>query len=309
MALSSFDYEYFEIYEDVFCKGKRVLTIDELKEKKEDSKYWVEADIFRVDTKKEFWYLACQACSRKIEGNRRCSHCGVITDIDIYKYNVEVYVVDQCGNAKFSLWDEASRKLIGQSAEVVVALEDGVSFVQKQLHGKYGLFEVVTSENMEMDCFTVSRVTVDEEIMDIFKHKYKPHLCPTAKQYESFAAAQKTEQIPWNLDDKWLEDAKKWVQEEPKPDDKLMNEASKWFETGPDESLVDEKWVEEARKWLVVEAAASKPDDSKWPARKLLIQHEGKRKEPSDEVDPGEEKAVKRLKTEGSCEEAGKEGN
>ncbi|KAL3644175.1 hypothetical protein CASFOL_012107 [Castilleja foliolosa] len=135
MALSDFDYEYLQIYEDVFCKGAQVLTIDQLKEKKEDykdSKYWIEAEILRVDTNKKFWYLACQACAKKVEvveGIRTCSHCGVITDMDIYKYNVEVFVVDQTGNAKFGLWDEASRRLIGQSAEAVVALEGGVSVV------------------------------------------------------------------------------------------------------------------------------------------------------------------------------------
>ncbi|KAL3644174.1 hypothetical protein CASFOL_012106 [Castilleja foliolosa] len=80
----------------------------------------------------------------------------------------------------------------------------------------------------EMDCFTVSRLSVDEEFMVEFKHRFKPHLCPTPEEYAALAAGQKREAstIPWNLDDKWLENAKKWVQEEPKPDDKLMTEAS-----------------------------------------------------------------------------------
>ncbi|KAL3623307.1 hypothetical protein CASFOL_032123 [Castilleja foliolosa] len=139
--------------------------------------------------------------------------------------------------------------------------------------------------------------------------------------------------IPWNLDDKWLEDAKKWVQEEPKPDDKLVTEASKWLEPAEkwmEEKLEEEpadkweeakleeepadKWEEAAAKWLEAEAAATKPDDKKWPARKWLMQHElkGKRKEPSDEVDPDEGHAMKKLKNEegeGSCEEEEGEGN
>ncbi|KAL3627473.1 hypothetical protein CASFOL_028836 [Castilleja foliolosa] len=90
--------------------------------------------------------------------------------------------------------------------------------------------------------------------------------------------------IPWNLDDKWLEDAKKWVQEEPKPDDKLVTEESKWLEPAEkwmEEKLEEEpadKWEEAAAKWLEAEAAATKPDDKKWPARKWLMQHELKGK-------------------------------
>ncbi|KAL3613431.1 hypothetical protein CASFOL_042694 [Castilleja foliolosa] len=136
--------------------------------------------------------------------------------------------------------------------------------------------------------------------------------------------------IPWNLDDKWLEDAKKWVQEEPKPDDKLVTEASKWLEPAEkwmEEKLEEEpayKWEEAAAKWLEAEAAATKPDDKKWPARKWLMQHElkGKRKEPSDEVDPDEGHAVKKVdpdeghvvkkqkneEGEGSCEEGETDG-
>ncbi|KAL3617280.1 hypothetical protein CASFOL_038825 [Castilleja foliolosa] len=67
--------------------------------------------------------------------------------------------------------------------------------------------------------------------------------------------------IPWNLDDKWLEDAQKWLHEEPKPDDKLMHEANKWLEPKTDESLVDDKWMQAASKWLEEETAASKPGD------------------------------------------------
>ncbi|KAL3621113.1 hypothetical protein CASFOL_036025 [Castilleja foliolosa] len=79
--------------------------------------------------------------------------------------------------------------------------------------------------------------------------------------------------IPWNLDDKWLEDAKKWVQEEPKPDDKLVTEASKWLEPAEKwmeeklEEEPDDKWLEDAKKWVQDEP---KPDDklvteaSKW---------------------------------------------
>ncbi|KAL3615936.1 hypothetical protein CASFOL_040230 [Castilleja foliolosa] len=152
-----------------------------LKERHEDAKYWVEGTIVGVDTNKEFWYLSCKICTRKIEkvvGTLNCAHCQEMTYIDIYRYSVEVKFVDESGRATLVLCDQACTKLIGKDARDVVALQ-GESVktlpisVELDIVGRKGLFEViVTPDNNDAERFEVSRLTLDKEILDIYRDKY-----------------------------------------------------------------------------------------------------------------------------------------
>ncbi|KAL3618499.1 hypothetical protein CASFOL_037581 [Castilleja foliolosa] len=146
-----------------------------------DAKYWVEGTIVGVDTNKEFWYLSCKICTRKVEkvdGILNCAHCQEMTYIDIYRYSLEVKFVDESGRATLVLCDQACTELIGKDARDVVALQ-GESVktlpisVDLDIVGRKGLFEViVTPDNNDAERFEVSRLTLDKEILDLYRDKY-----------------------------------------------------------------------------------------------------------------------------------------
>ncbi|KAL3642062.1 hypothetical protein CASFOL_012877 [Castilleja foliolosa] len=142
-----------------------------------NSKYWVVGDIVSVDASKDFWFLSCKICGGKVElvdGVRPCAQCGVVTYIDIYRYKVEVMCADESGSATLVLCDEAATELIGQTASSLGAevkrLPDWIQ--EKMIVGRKALFEVVTSEKEDVESFDVCRLTVDEEIFDLYLQKY-----------------------------------------------------------------------------------------------------------------------------------------
>ncbi|KAL3637865.1 hypothetical protein CASFOL_018313 [Castilleja foliolosa] len=181
----SFLQEFHEIYSEV-SNGKAVVqtlrTLKELREKK-DVVYWVEGTITGVDTNREFCYLACRICGKKVEevdGKKMCMLCGEYTFRDIFRYNVEVVVADESDSAKLIMWNRASEKLIGEPAEDVIALYGDTDRtmpddIAEKFLGREGIFEVVvSSEQLHVDGFNVSRLTVDEEIKDVYIMKNFP---------------------------------------------------------------------------------------------------------------------------------------
>ncbi|KAL3623045.1 hypothetical protein CASFOL_031861 [Castilleja foliolosa] len=151
MATSSKnDIEFQEIFELFSSRTTRLLPLNYLKERHKDAKYWVEGTIVGVDTNMDFWYLSCKICTRKIEkvdGILNCAHCQEITCIDIYRYNLEV---------KF-----------GESVKILPIS------VELDIVGRKGLFEViVTPDNNDAERFEVSRLTLDKEILDLYRDKY-----------------------------------------------------------------------------------------------------------------------------------------
>ncbi|KAL3622908.1 hypothetical protein CASFOL_033208 [Castilleja foliolosa] len=143
MATSSKnDIEFQEIFELFSSRTARLLPLNYLKERHEDAKYWVEGTIVGVDTNKDFWHLSY------------------------------IYM------ATLVLCDQACTELIGKDARDVVALQgDSVKTlpisVQLDIVGRKGLFEViVTPDNNDAERFEVSRLTLDKEILDLYRDKY-----------------------------------------------------------------------------------------------------------------------------------------
>ncbi|KAL3633189.1 hypothetical protein CASFOL_022951 [Castilleja foliolosa] len=90
------------------------------------------------------------------------------------RYNVEVVVADESDSAKTIMWNRASEKLIGEPAEDVIGLYGDTARtmpddIAEKFLGREGLFEVVvSSQQLHVDGFNVSRLTVDEEINDAY---------------------------------------------------------------------------------------------------------------------------------------------
>ncbi|KAL3646305.1 hypothetical protein CASFOL_011485 [Castilleja foliolosa] len=162
MATSSKnDIEFQEIFELFSSRTARLLSLNYIYESEaRDAKYWVEGTIVGVDTNKDLWYLSCKICTRKFEkvdGTRNCAHCQEVTYIDIYR-------------ATLVLCDGKTLEMLLHFNESVKTIPISVEF---DIVGRKGLFEViVTPENNDVEKFEVSRLTLDQEILDLYRDKY-----------------------------------------------------------------------------------------------------------------------------------------
>ncbi|KAL3641893.1 hypothetical protein CASFOL_012708 [Castilleja foliolosa] len=79
---------------------------------------------------------------------------------------------------KLTLSDEASTTLIGQQTEDVIALQGLYvkrlpPFIEEEIVGKHALFEVInTEQNTVFRRYNASRLSVDLDVLDAFRHKY-----------------------------------------------------------------------------------------------------------------------------------------
>ncbi|KAL3615898.1 hypothetical protein CASFOL_040192 [Castilleja foliolosa] len=176
-------------------KGKVISKIS--KELREDAVYWVEGTITSVDRNKEFCYLACRICGKKVEklaDKKWCSYCRAFTFTNIYRYNVEIVVADESDTAKMTLWNRATQKLLGEPAEDVVSLYGDTAKVMpdeiaEKIIEREGLFEVVICSNRSHnDAFNVSKLTVDDEIKDAYIMRNFPAAYEPSSEDESFLA-------------------------------------------------------------------------------------------------------------------------
>ncbi|KAL3624835.1 hypothetical protein CASFOL_031503 [Castilleja foliolosa] len=163
----------------------------------QDAVYWVEGTIIGVDSNREFCYLACRVCGKKVEevaGKKWCLHCRAFTFTNIFRYNVEIVVADESDTAKMTLWNRATQKLLGEPAEDVISLYGDTARVMpddiaEKILGREGLFEVVIcSQRSHDDGFTVSRLTVDDEIKDAYIMRNFPAAYEPSSEDESFQA-------------------------------------------------------------------------------------------------------------------------
>ncbi|KAL3639173.1 hypothetical protein CASFOL_004363 [Castilleja foliolosa] len=183
----SFIQEFNEIYSEFSSRKAVVRQLQMLKELREDAVYWIEGTIIDVETNKEFCYLACRICDKKVEEinwKKRCLYCGEYTFSNIFRYNIEVVVADESDTAKLVLWNKAYEKLLGEPAEDVIALYGDTARIlpndiAEKFLGKEGLFElVVSSEGLHVDGFNVSRLTIDDEIKEVYIMRNYPATNP-----------------------------------------------------------------------------------------------------------------------------------
>ncbi|KAL3617252.1 hypothetical protein CASFOL_038999 [Castilleja foliolosa] len=120
------------------------------------------------------------------------------------------------------LWNRASEKLIGEPAEDVIGLNGDTARtmpddIAEKFLGREGLFEVVvSSEQLHVDGFNVSRLTVDEEIEDAYIMKNFPAYYESNSEDDSFLQTL-------NYVEKADRDVKKSVQ----ADDEVADNATK----------------------------------------------------------------------------------
>ncbi|KAL3637862.1 hypothetical protein CASFOL_018310 [Castilleja foliolosa] len=127
-------------------------------------------------------YLAVPVGNKLKTLMERKSVCSVeCIPLGIYSgYDVEVVVSDETDSAKFVMWNRASEKLIGEHAADIIATYGDTArimpyIIEEKLLGREGLFEViVTSDQNHVEFFNVSRLTVDEEIKDMYIMKNFP---------------------------------------------------------------------------------------------------------------------------------------
>ncbi|KAL6512819.1 hypothetical protein OROMI_034663 [Orobanche minor] len=173
---------YYEIF-DVFAQGNaKVRSLAYLSQMKEDNEYSIDATIVDIETTNDHWYLACQNCAHKIfsgDENFKCGHCKSVNNEHIYRYKIEVRVIDESGSARLLLWNKACLELIGKSANELKMQKDEnnadiQALIEQSLLDKKALFEVqVTSDKKvrNSDYYTVSRATAEEDIKELYIQK------------------------------------------------------------------------------------------------------------------------------------------
>ncbi|KAL3655797.1 hypothetical protein CASFOL_000193 [Castilleja foliolosa] len=134
------------IYDEFATGIAKVRNLSFLSGCKEEAFYWIEATIVDIVITKNFWYLACKKCLKKVcaeGGIKKCLKCGEQILNDIYSQ----------GDSNKSI----------------------PKFIEEKSIDKMVLFEVkLTAENnfKEFDHYLVNRLTFDDEIMEIHALKY-----------------------------------------------------------------------------------------------------------------------------------------
>ncbi|CAH9127954.1 unnamed protein product [Cuscuta epithymum] len=110
---------------DISTGGIQLVTIDQLNKLEEEGRHWVYGEIVGIESHKDWSYVSCIGCNRKVSPNGdsfQCLSCN--TSDAVLRYKVNVRVVDGTSHASFLLWDREVSCLIGRSAS---SLKDQVS--------------------------------------------------------------------------------------------------------------------------------------------------------------------------------------
>ncbi|CAH9087515.1 unnamed protein product [Cuscuta epithymum] len=83
----------------------------------EDGKHWIYGEIADIDSHKDWCYVSCIGCNRKVTPNGDGFHCLSCNSSDaVLRHKVNIRVVDITSHASFLLWDREVSCLIGRSA-------------------------------------------------------------------------------------------------------------------------------------------------------------------------------------------------
>ncbi|CAH9096034.1 unnamed protein product [Cuscuta epithymum] len=102
---------------DISSGQTQLLTIDQLNKLEEEGRHWVYGEIAGIDSHKEWSYVSCISCNRKVTPNGDSFVCLSCNSSDaVLRYRVSIRVVDGTSHASFLLWDREVSCLIGRSA-------------------------------------------------------------------------------------------------------------------------------------------------------------------------------------------------
>ncbi|CAH9115759.1 unnamed protein product, partial [Cuscuta epithymum] len=102
---------------DIAMGQQDLITIEALGKLQEDGKHWVYGEIVAIDSYKDWSYVSCIGCNRKVSPNGDSFWCVSCSSNDaVLRYKVNVRVVDGTTHASFLLWDREVSCLLGKSA-------------------------------------------------------------------------------------------------------------------------------------------------------------------------------------------------
>ncbi|KAL6586846.1 hypothetical protein OROMI_001834 [Orobanche minor] len=159
-----------------------VKNLAEIIRSYKDGQFCVSATIIQVESLKDWCYLACNKCSKKLShasNSFQCAKCGMKDDQGQYKYKIEVLVLDDSGSARFMLWDKECYELIGKKSsrfhEISESFDSVPKEIEEALTDRVGLFKVQvkeTDQNRNSVIYNVTRLTADERILSVYNDNY-----------------------------------------------------------------------------------------------------------------------------------------
>ncbi|CAH9079893.1 unnamed protein product [Cuscuta europaea] len=183
LALGSF---VTPTHQDDVANGEiNLVSIDDLMKMKEDGKHWIYGEILAIDSYRDWSYISCKGCSRKVASQGGSFRCGVCNTTEVVlRYKLNVRVMDETGHASFVFWDKECIALVGKTANTLH--ED----IEKKDVGPYyfpveidalveikGLFRVQTKRETisykGVATFSVIGMKCDPAVVSLYKNKGK----------------------------------------------------------------------------------------------------------------------------------------
>ncbi|CAH9122911.1 unnamed protein product, partial [Cuscuta epithymum] len=152
---------------------------------KEDGKHWVCGEILAIDSYRDWYYISCKGCSRKVKSEGDSFRCGACNTTEVVlRYKVNVRVMDETGHASFVFWDKECTALVGKTAntlrEEIEKKGAGLYYFPVEIDalvGIEGLFRVQTkSETISyrgVPTFSVIGMNCDPAVVGLYKSKNK----------------------------------------------------------------------------------------------------------------------------------------
>ncbi|KAL3655438.1 hypothetical protein CASFOL_001224 [Castilleja foliolosa] len=202
----------YDIYDDLANGKAKFRTLAYLNDHQDDDTYWVDATIVDIQTPRDCWYLACKKCAKRMieveEVPQICEFCGFENPMKIFRYKLDVMVVDSTGSAVFLLWNKACASLIGQTAaEMKESHGDCSNAIPKVIEDavldKRVLFEVRGSSFKTFKGsanYTVSRLAYDDEIMELYTRIYTGNEDTTTDEHGNMTEMSSNSNSAENMD-------------------------------------------------------------------------------------------------------------
>ncbi|CAH9069080.1 unnamed protein product [Cuscuta europaea] len=150
---------------DVLSGHDVITTMEDLMNANEEEIYWVLGEIVSIKNTREWCYLRCPTCHKKLvpEERFRCSTCSVTLGEGVYRYKVSVCIMDNTGHGNFILWDRECIEILGKTsaslmAEVQKKTCDPTRFPEdiESLIDKNGIFKIQLKKRGEENAYKCS---------------------------------------------------------------------------------------------------------------------------------------------------------
>ncbi|CAH9134581.1 unnamed protein product [Cuscuta epithymum] len=168
---------------DIATGQQDLITIEALTKLQEDGKYWVYGEIVAIDSHKDWSYISCIGCNRKVSPNGDSFCCVSCNSNDVVlRYKVNVRVVDGTTHASFLLWDREVSCLLGKSAaslkEQVSRRNYGPHYFPSEINSLIdikALFKVQFKRESRSfkgnQTFSVIRMNTDARVLALYSSK------------------------------------------------------------------------------------------------------------------------------------------